>query len=129
MTIRMLPLICMMLIIIFEVIVFERKMPVTKLFSIISIISNFYTPLKNAVIILDNYWEYCYAANSMNKMFFGIENRDIREFDSSLQNGEIVLKSAVYERNEEISMLKAIQVIYGKHLNLIEKISFSKKGN
>ena len=108
MVIRMLPLLCMVLIIVFELMIFKQKMSVTKLFSIISIISNFYTPLKNAVIIFDNYQEYCCAANSLNKMFFGIENREMTECDTKLKKGEIVLKEAAFERNEEINSIQKI---------------------
>ena len=105
--INMLPTLSMLFIIVIEVGILGNTLSVTKIFSIVSIISNFYGPLANLVQIMDAYNEYKYAIRSFGQFLFGLENTPSPNFSKD-RKGVVEFKNCTFERVDEVDTFRGV---------------------
>ena len=123
--INMLPTLSMIFVIVIEVGILGNTLSVTKIFSIVSIISNFYGPLANLVQIMDSYNEYKYAIRSFGLFLFGLEDTPNKDYPEE-KKGDVEFKECVFERVDEVDMFRGVQKIFGEHLKMLGKPKFLK---
>ena len=86
-----------------------------KIFSIVSVVSNFYGPLTDLIYILDMYQDYKYAIRSLNNFFFNLDDQQNDQAITS-ESGTVKFKNCEVERVDEVDMFKGIRRIFGEHL-------------
>ena len=118
--VNMLPTLSILFIIVTEVLILGNSFSVTKIFSIVSIITLISGPLADFVAIMDAYNEYKYAISSLGKFFFSIENSPNKK-RSHIMEGVVEFKNCRFEKVDEVSMFQGIQIMFGEHLKMLGK--------
>ena len=124
----MLPTLAILAVLVIEVLIFGNDLSIEKIFSIVSIISNFYGPLTNLVTIMDTSYEYGYAIRSLNNYLFFLDNRPKRKVETA-GLGTITMSNCTMEKVDEIEMFEKIQSIFGKHLKTLGEPTHLKQFN
>lgn len=100
------------------------SLDLTTTYTVVSIISNMNKPLKRFVNILDRYYEYHHAKQSLNRLLFMIPDKPKEaEYDENLKTGEVVLDDCKIEVVKDESMKKSLSKIFGDEINLQKEMS------
>ena len=101
----------------------NKELGLTETISIISVISNFGKPLKKFVMIINQFYKYKVAADSLNNFVFNISDmpRHITQ-DCTLEPGQIICKDCTTEMedDEEMAGIFGLLFVSKNRLNHIQ---------